>query len=79
MLIEDFDKRTLKEQVKQLGFIPTIYSPEFSLITPSLIQQCHEQNIKVIPWTVNEKSKIEELKKLGVDGLITDYPDLFAK
>lgn len=77
MLIEDFDKRSLTEQLKQLGFIPTIYSPEFSLITPSLIRECHSQNIKVIPWTVNEKDKIEELKKLGVDGIITDYPNLF--
>jgi glycerophosphoryl diester phosphodiesterase len=31
----------------------------------------------MIPWTVDEKDKIEELKQLGVDGVITDYPDLF--
>ena len=77
MLIEDFDKRPLTKQLEQLGFVPTIYSPEFTLVTPSLLQQCHTQSIKVIPWTVNEKDKIEELKKLGVDGIITDYPDLF--
>ena len=77
MLIEDYDKRTLIEQLKQLGFKPTIYSPEFSLITLSLVQQCHKENIKIIPWTVNEKNKMEELKNLGVDGIITDYPNLF--
>jgi glycerophosphoryl diester phosphodiesterase len=31
----------------------------------------------VIPWTVNEKEKIDELKRMGVDGIISDYPDLF--
>lgn len=36
----------------------------------------HSQNIKVIPWTVNTAKEIEEVKKLGVDGLITDYPNL---
>jgi len=29
----------------------------------------------VIPWTVNERSDMERLIALGVDGIITDYPD----
>lgn len=77
MLIEDFDKRTLEEQVKALGFSPTIYSPAYQLVNAELIKKCHQQKIKVIPWTVNDKLKIDELKKLGVDGIISDYPNLF--
>jgi glycerophosphoryl diester phosphodiesterase len=77
MLIEDYDKRSLEEQLKALGFTATIYSPAFKLVNPSLIKKCHESGMKVIPWTVNEKAKIEELKAIGVDGVITDYPDLF--
>ncbi len=77
LLIEDFDKRPLQEQLKQLGFTPAIYSPHYSLVNEKLLQQCHQQNIKVIPWTVNEKDKINELKTLGVDGIISDYPNLF--
>lgn len=77
LLIEDYDKRPLEDQLKQLGFIPAVYSPENSLVTKELIGKCHKQNIKVIPWTVNMKAKIEELKALGVDGIISDYPDLF--
>ncbi len=77
MLIEDYDKRGLDEQVKELGFVPTIYSPAVELVNKKLINNCHKQKMKVIPWTVNEKEKIEELKKMGVDGVITDYPDLY--
>ncbi len=77
MLIEGFDKRSFDDQLKELGFIPTIYSPDFELVNEKLIKKCHSKNIKVIPWTVNEKSKIDELKKIGVDGIISDYPDLF--
>ena len=33
MLIEDFDERGLKDQLKALGFMPTIYSPEYKLVT----------------------------------------------
>ena len=77
LLIEGFDKRGLAIQLKELGFIPTIYSPEYSLVDEALLKQCHQQNIKVIPWTVDDKENIERLKKLGVDGIISDYPNLF--
>ncbi|MBS1512445.1 MAG: glycerophosphodiester phosphodiesterase [Bacteroidetes bacterium] len=77
MLIEDYDKRSLKEQLDALGFLPTIYSPEQSLVTAELITACHQQNIKVIPWTVDDKKDIDHLKTMGVDGIISDYPNLF--
>ncbi len=77
MLIEENDKRTFEEQVKDLGFAPTIYSPAYKLVTEKLIATCHKLGIKVIPWTVNDKAGIEKLKAMGVDGIITDYPNLF--
>jgi len=77
MLIEDYDKRGLKDQLKALGFLPTIYSPEYSLVTEDLVKSCHGQKIKVIPWTVNDKVTMDKLKAFGVDGIISDYPDLF--
>lgn len=77
MLIEGSYKRSFEDQIADLGFTPTIYSPAYQLVTDELIRKCHDLNIKVIPWTVNEKAKIEELKKMGVDGIISDYPDLF--
>ncbi len=79
MLVEDFDKRSFDEQVKRLGFTTTIYSPHYSLVTEQLVKQCHAKGMRLIPWTVNDKKKIEELEALGVDGIITDYPNLFAE
>jgi glycerophosphoryl diester phosphodiesterase len=77
MLIEDYDKRSFEEQLKALGFTPAIYSPAYILATEAVIKKCHAQNIKIIPWTVNDKAKITALKNLGVDGIISDYPNLF--
>ena len=77
MLIEADDKNSFRKQMKDLGFTPTIYSPDLALVTEDLIKNCHEKNMKIIPWTVDDKNKIEELKKMGVDGIITDYPNLF--
>ncbi len=77
LLIEDYDKRSFEEQITALGFKPTIYSPAYILATDTVIKKCHQQNIKIIPWTVNDKKEIDRLKALGVDGIITDYPNLF--
>jgi len=76
LLIEEGDKNSLEENLKQLGYNPEVYSPYYSLVTASLIANCHNKGIKVIPWTVNIKAEIDRLKALGVDGIITDYPDL---
>lgn len=77
MLIEADNKNSFRKQIKDLGFTPAIYSPDFLLVTDLLIKNCHALNIKIIPWTADDKQKIEELKKMGVDGIITDYPNLF--
>ena len=77
MLIEDFDKRGIEKQIEALGFVPTVYSPAYSLVNETLINYCDERKIKIIPWTVNTKEEIERLKKMGVDGIISDYPNLF--
>ena len=77
MLIEDFDTRSFDEQVKAVGFTPTIYSPAYQLVNEKLVKKCHSQNMKIIPWTVNDKETIEKLTKMGVDGMISDYPNLF--
>jgi glycerophosphoryl diester phosphodiesterase len=77
LLVEDTDKRTLQSQITALGFLPTIYSPHYSLVDHKLITDCHLQQIRIIPWTVNESREIKRLKAMGVDGVISDYPDLF--
>ncbi len=76
LLIEDFDKRLLSVQLQELGFTPTIYSPAYTLVTPALINQCKEKGMQIIPWTVNDAQEMKRLKAMGVDGLITDYPNL---
>ncbi|MCJ7936101.1 MAG: glycerophosphodiester phosphodiesterase [Chryseobacterium sp.] len=63
--------------MKFLSFTPTIYSPDHSLVTPELIEQCHALGMKVIPWTVNTKERLQELKGMGIDGVISDDPRIF--
>jgi glycerophosphoryl diester phosphodiesterase len=71
--------KTIDENVKDLGFTPSIYSPEFTLLTKEEIKHCHDLKMRVIPWTVNDEKEMVALKGMGVDGFITDYPDRAAK
>ena len=77
LLIEGTDKQSFTEQLNKLGFSPDVYSPEYTIVNASLIKACHDKGIKIVPWTVNDKAEIEKLTASGVDGIITDYPDLF--
>ena len=77
LLIEDTDNRSLIKQLEALGFTPTIYSPAYQLVNEKLIQDCHSLSMKIIPWTINTKALIEKYKGMGVDGIISDYPNLF--
>ena len=75
LLVSAGQEGDLSAHVDTLGFTPTIYSPEKSLVTGQLVSICHADGIQVIPWMVNETAEMLKLHALGVDGLITDYPD----
>lgn len=63
------------ENLKELGRTPKIYSPYYEILDSLEIKQAHDSGVKVIPWTVNEISDMKTLLELGVDGIITDYPN----
>ncbi|MBD0401367.1 glycerophosphodiester phosphodiesterase [Flammeovirga sp. EKP202] len=72
LLIENTN--SLEDNLQKLGFNPEVYSPYYELVTEELVAKCHQENIKLIPWTVNEEDDILEMIQLNVDGIITDYP-----
>lgn len=78
LLVEGFSKEPLDEHLQQLGFTPSIYSPEFTLVNPALVAACHAKGMKLIPWTVNDRAAIDRLRTMGVDGIISDFPNLFT-
>ena len=71
------NRKTYEENMADLGFKPFILSPEWRMVDANLIEKAHADGVKVIPWTVNTAEDINRLKLLKVDGVITDYPNLF--
>lgn len=55
-----------------------IYSihPKHHIVTKQMVQEAHRHNILVNPYTVNSKRTARKLKKMGVDGIITNNPNI---
>ncbi|MCA9955719.1 MAG: hypothetical protein KC434_13410 [Anaerolineales bacterium] len=53
-----------------------VWSPNQKDVTAELVNKAHEEGLVVIPWTVNETADMQRLIDWGVDGIISDRPDL---
>ncbi|MEX2367989.1 MAG: glycerophosphodiester phosphodiesterase family protein [Balneolaceae bacterium] len=69
------DRTPLEKYVKILGYTPEIWSPHYKRVNPSTIIEARDRNMKIIPWTVNRIREMRTQLEMGVDGLITDYPN----
>jgi glycerophosphoryl diester phosphodiesterase len=61
--------------LNKLGFKPFGYNPFYKLLSSDIITFCKKNNLQVLVWTVNKINEMKEMANLGVDGIITDYPD----
>ncbi len=61
--------------LERLPFTPDVYSPHHRLVDQALVEAAHRRGVQVLPWTVNDPDAMRRLVALGVDGIITDYPD----
>jgi glycerophosphoryl diester phosphodiesterase len=69
-------------------FFGSFYSPKFfslqvpeessgiTVMTPAFVKAAHERNLAVEPWTINDAETMKKLIEWGVDGIITDRPDI---
>jgi len=64
----DMVERAVRVGARQLA-------PRADLVTPALIEQARGADLQVVTWTVNESAQMRHLAALGVDGIMTDYPD----
>jgi len=77
LLVEN--REGLAKNIDRLGFSPTIYSPNYLLVNADLVKEAHARKIAVLPWTVNSEADMKTMSDLGVDGIISDYPDRLVK
>jgi glycerophosphoryl diester phosphodiesterase len=73
LLVENTDG--LQANLQRLDFVPAIYSPNFALVDETLHKELRLRDIDLVVWTVNEPADIMRMIALGVNGIISDYPD----
>lgn len=74
--IDSFRNKTL---VKSQSVGAEYVSPYYKIINKKYIESAHKKNLKVLPWTVNTKEDMQKLYDTGVDGIISDYPNLLKE
>ena len=71
-------------QLKEHGSIPKmvkaaggkVWSPELRDIDAAKLKEARDLGLRVVVWTVNEPAHVARLLELGVDGIISDRPDV---
>jgi len=70
------EKRPVEEMIKEVKDIKAeIISPHYSIITKKLVEESHKNGLEVHVWTVDDLKMMKEMKKLGVDGITSNYAD----
>ncbi|WP_028138053.1 glycerophosphodiester phosphodiesterase [Bradyrhizobium japonicum] len=68
---------SLPRTIKAAG--GAIWSPHFGDVTAALVAEAHGLGLRVVVWTVNKREDMARMIELGVDGIISDRPDLLRQ
>ena len=68
---------SLPRTIKAAG--GAIWSPYFGDVNPALISEARGLGLSVVVWTVNKPEDIARMIDIGVDGIISDHPDVLRK
>ncbi|MBC8462204.1 MAG: glycerophosphodiester phosphodiesterase [Deltaproteobacteria bacterium] len=71
--VDDYDG-SIPRAIKAAG--GRYWAPYFKYITPDLLQEAHRLGIQVFVWTPDSLSDMVHLIEMGVDGIITNRPDI---
>jgi glycerophosphoryl diester phosphodiesterase len=64
----DAVQRALELGARQLA-------PRGDLVTPELVAEARRNGLQVVTWTINRPEHMRAFAAVGVDGIMTDYPD----
>ena len=73
--LTDANQKDYDELMSLLEYKPEWLSPNYRALSEEFVQRCKEDGVRLVPWTVDDPEKMQEVIDLGVEALITNYPD----
>jgi glycerophosphoryl diester phosphodiesterase len=73
-----FSRRTPDAVARAVGAGASTILPRVTRVTAKLIAEARRHHLKVVTWTVNDPKRMKQLIALGVDGIMSDFPDRLA-
>lgn len=68
-------KNVSDRQLEEFASYADYFHPNLNIVTSELVDRVHQTGMTINPYTITKKSEAKKLYDLGVDGLITDYPE----
>ena len=71
--------KEFEKQMKLLNFEPFGVGIDFNIISQKIIDLVHNKKQVIYGWTINDEENSKSLTSMGLDGVITDYPNIIKK
>ncbi|MFI3305410.1 MAG: glycerophosphodiester phosphodiesterase family protein [Rikenellaceae bacterium] len=71
--------KDLVKSMERINFTPEWCSPHYSLLSSDVVEEFRAMGVKLAPWTVDSHEDMEAMVDLGVESIITNYPDRLLK
>ena len=71
--------KKFKRQMKLLNFEPYGVGLDYKIISQKIIDFIHNKKQVIYGWTINDQENLKTLTSMGLDGVITDYPNIIKK
>ena len=71
--------KEFKEEMKLLSFEPFGVGLDYNIISQKTIDFIHDKKQIIYGWTINDEENSKKLTSMGLDGVITDYPNIIKK
>lgn len=72
-------KPNFEADIATIGFVPDYYNVQYKTVDAAMVEKVHKGGGKIVPWTVDQPEDMKAMLELGVDGIITDYPNVGRK
>ncbi|SFS97091.1 glycerophosphodiester phosphodiesterase [Marininema halotolerans] len=74
--LTEYSKGVPEQKLTEWKAFANYINPNYKLVNKSLVKKIHDRKMKILPYTILDKKTATAVRDMGVDGMITNYPEL---